>query len=472
MPNSLDYVTLDVFTNIRWAGNPLAIVRVALPEAEGTDVAKAGSGIQARTQASQVQLLSQETKQYIAREFNFSETVFLHPTKRSISRSDEEGAMLGIQGNDPVPVYEIDIFTPQEELPFAGHPTVGTSWYIFNQLANESSGTNDNTSPTNKPTQIILQTKAGLILVRQQSFYHLLRTPGSPFPYPGALLKVPQAYKTHHPIPYHHPLAHYIRSSQYNASFPHQAEQPYLFRGGYGMASIVKGMTFIMPQLRFPDEMKRLQPFSQRLDVSHDPNSDWMKWGCQELLAEDGKEWCAEGNLVGVYFWCVDPLTPEELTARHKQMKAGSDAQAQAQAATAADTGPSSTPPVPEFLVRLRTRMFIGPTEDPATGSAASCLAAFLSHRLEVWDNVASLYDSNHQSIVYDNKAVTEATNENDEGGLPKAGKRRYRYEITQGVEMSRTSNITVTVEMEGVKMNSIELAGVAVGTMKGVLDF
>jgi trans-2,3-dihydro-3-hydroxyanthranilate isomerase len=78
------FVTLDVFTGERFAGNPLAVVL----EAEG---------------------LATEDMQRIAKEFNLSETVFVFPPSEPRQRAD------------------IRIFTPARELPFAGHPTVGTS---------------------------------------------------------------------------------------------------------------------------------------------------------------------------------------------------------------------------------------------------------------------------------------------------------------------------------------------------------
>jgi trans-2,3-dihydro-3-hydroxyanthranilate isomerase len=78
------FVTLDVFTRKRFAGNPLAVVL----DAEGLDT----SAMQA-----------------IAREFNLSETVFVRPP------------------SDPAHRAALRIFTPARELPFAGHPTVGTA---------------------------------------------------------------------------------------------------------------------------------------------------------------------------------------------------------------------------------------------------------------------------------------------------------------------------------------------------------
>src|SRR3954462_13417389 len=78
------FATLDVFTRQPLAGNPLAVVF----EAEGLD---------------------DERMQAIAREFNLSETVFVLPPDDSRQRA------------------RLRIFTPARELPFAGHPTVGTA---------------------------------------------------------------------------------------------------------------------------------------------------------------------------------------------------------------------------------------------------------------------------------------------------------------------------------------------------------
>lgn len=79
-----NYVILDVFTKTRFVGNPLAVVL----DAEG---------------------LSDSQMQTIAREFNLSETVFVLPDPQERHRA------------------VLRIFTPSTELPFAGHPTVGTA---------------------------------------------------------------------------------------------------------------------------------------------------------------------------------------------------------------------------------------------------------------------------------------------------------------------------------------------------------
>ncbi|HET6910994.1 MAG TPA: PhzF family phenazine biosynthesis isomerase, partial [Mycobacteriales bacterium] len=85
--SSFDYHVVDVFTDRAFAGNPLAV----LPDAGGLD---------------------DEQMQAMAREFNLSETTFVLPPTQS-------GA-----------TYRARIFTPSSELPFAGHPTVGTAWLL------------------------------------------------------------------------------------------------------------------------------------------------------------------------------------------------------------------------------------------------------------------------------------------------------------------------------------------------------
>ncbi len=81
------FYTLDVFTEQIFGGNPLAV----FPEAEG---------------------LSDEKMQTIAQELNLSETVFVLPTEQADCD------------------YKLRIFTPRAEIPFAGHPTVGTAYLL------------------------------------------------------------------------------------------------------------------------------------------------------------------------------------------------------------------------------------------------------------------------------------------------------------------------------------------------------
>lgn len=81
---SYRYYTADVFTSTRFGGNQLAV----LPDARG---------------------LSTEQMLAITREFNYSETTFVLPPEQ------------------PGHTKRVRIFTPGEEMPFAGHPTVGTA---------------------------------------------------------------------------------------------------------------------------------------------------------------------------------------------------------------------------------------------------------------------------------------------------------------------------------------------------------
>jgi trans-2,3-dihydro-3-hydroxyanthranilate isomerase len=82
----LRYHTCDVFTRERFGGNQLAV----LPHAQG---------------------LSGEQMQRIAREFNYSETTFVLPPEAGNTR-------------------RVRIFTPMSEVPFAGHPNIGTAFVL------------------------------------------------------------------------------------------------------------------------------------------------------------------------------------------------------------------------------------------------------------------------------------------------------------------------------------------------------
>jgi trans-2,3-dihydro-3-hydroxyanthranilate isomerase len=91
------YVLLDVFTDHPLEGNQLAVVT----DAHG---------------------LSDAEMQALAKETNLSETTFILPREANVER--ERGV-------------HVRIFTVQEELPFAGHPTLGTAWAIYQQLQNQ-----------------------------------------------------------------------------------------------------------------------------------------------------------------------------------------------------------------------------------------------------------------------------------------------------------------------------------------------
>ncbi|KAJ5084996.1 hypothetical protein N7532_009767 [Penicillium argentinense] len=88
---ALPFTTLNVFTETRFKGNPLAVVTVP-------------PGM----------VLTQAQKQAIAREFNLSETVFVYDIENPTTTDERR----------------FDIFTPQVEIPFAGHPTIGTAVFL------------------------------------------------------------------------------------------------------------------------------------------------------------------------------------------------------------------------------------------------------------------------------------------------------------------------------------------------------
>lgn len=104
------YYICDVFTDTRFGGNQLAV----LPEAQG---------------------LSDRAMQQIAREFNFSESTFVLPAEAGHTR-------------------RVRIFTPTAEIPFAGHPNVGTAFVL---AATGALG------PIDGPTTVTFEEKAGLV---------------------------------------------------------------------------------------------------------------------------------------------------------------------------------------------------------------------------------------------------------------------------------------------------------------------
>lgn len=302
MPETrLTFRIIDIFTKTKFIGNPLAIVHVP---------------------ASESVRLSQDQKQLIAREFNLSETVFMYNTPPD-ALSD-------------IPV-KIDIFTTEEELPFAGHPTVGSSWYLLTKSAGK------------ERKQITLRTKAGDIPA-------ILQDSGK------VRLQVPVDYKEHKSIE-----LPWFRSAQSDLQIMDYASG---IGGKEAVASIVKGMNFVLLRLNSEDALRKLKGVTRRIEVP------WLG------------EW---QGLIGLYAFYED----------------GGGV--------------------------VRTRMFLETLEDPATGSAASTLAGWLGKR---------------------------------------KGPGRWRFEIIQGVEMGRRSDIETHVEI-GVdgEVSKVELGGEAVEIMEGFIS-
>src|SRR6184192_308377 len=101
MSRSYEFVQLDVFTRTPLTGNPLAI----FSDARG---------------------LTDQEMQALAREMNLSETTFILPREPQVEAQKGK---------------RVRIFTVEEELPFAGHPTLGTALYLWNTAASRGDET-------------------------------------------------------------------------------------------------------------------------------------------------------------------------------------------------------------------------------------------------------------------------------------------------------------------------------------------
>jgi trans-2,3-dihydro-3-hydroxyanthranilate isomerase len=122
------YYICDVFTDTRFGGNQLAV----LPEAHG---------------------LSDRQMQQVAREFNFSESAFVLPAEQGHTR-------------------RVRIFTPTAEIPFAGHPNVGTAFVL---------ATIGEFGPIDSTITVTFEEKAGLVPItirrRQATLWCQLSAP-------------------------------------------------------------------------------------------------------------------------------------------------------------------------------------------------------------------------------------------------------------------------------------------------------
>ncbi len=111
MTKEIHYSIVDVFTTRKFAGNPLAVVH------DGSN-------------------LSSSEMQKIATEFGFSESSVICPPD-----NDQTNA-------------EVRIFTPHEEIPFAGHPNIGTAWVVANK---------DTAARYNGSENLIFDEKGGIV---------------------------------------------------------------------------------------------------------------------------------------------------------------------------------------------------------------------------------------------------------------------------------------------------------------------
>lgn len=127
-----NYVVADVFTDTPFSGNPVAVVL----DAQG---------------------ITAEQMQHIAAEFGYSETTFVLPPEKASHTA------------------RVRIFTPSREIPFAGHPNVGTAFVLANDAAQNH---------RSLPETLLFEEIAGVVPVR------LLKDAGTVI---GAELRVPEA---------------------------------------------------------------------------------------------------------------------------------------------------------------------------------------------------------------------------------------------------------------------------------------
>ncbi|ETS83609.1 hypothetical protein PFICI_05485 [Pestalotiopsis fici W106-1] len=338
-----EFATLDVFTNRRLEGNPLAVVKV---------------------RDSQKDKLTQDLKQKIAKEFNLSETTFLHVPDGDVGKSTAPSAL------------SVDIFTIESELPFAGHPTIGTAVLAKSLF----------------PSVSTLNIKAGPIGL-------------DPYNVNGRAFiraKIPHNVHLHART-----LADVIPAAQQATyeGLSHGEPQIRERELAAPVFSVVCGMTFVLvklPSLELLGRVGRL-----RLDFDALP---------APLLDVDS-EW-APSFVARYYYVDVDDNEGEGAKGAGKVGGEGK-----------------------QHVRKIRTRMVELGFEDPATGSAASCLASYLT--------------------------LTEGVQE--EGGAGAS------FEIVQGVEMGRRSEIRVdtTTETDGkgrTKIKDVYLGGEAVVVQKGTI--
>jgi trans-2,3-dihydro-3-hydroxyanthranilate isomerase len=297
-----DFVTVNVFTAQRFGGNPLAV----FPDANG---------------------LTDAQMQDIAAEFNLSETTFVLPPA------------------DPRHHARVRIFTPKTEMPFAGHPNVGTG-YVLARMAGDP------------PEHYTFEEIAGLVRV------HVLRDPAGIIT--GARISAPRSLTLDIAVP----------------------------------TEIVAACVGL--------------PASDIISETHAP-----------IVAS-----------VGTQFVIAEVGSVEALSRARPSIAAFEDAASRFPSLSGRFNVLLYARPG-ESLIQLRTRMFAplaGVTEDPATGSAAAALAALLTS-LAPGDNVD------------------------------------LHYEIEQGAEMGRPSQIVASASKTGEGPVVATVSGSCVPVGRGTLE-
>jgi pre-mRNA-processing factor 19 len=350
----LDYTIVDVFTRQRYHGNPLAVVYV--PNESRRRMTK-------------------DVKQRIAREFNLSETVFIHvPDFGSKSSANDTS----------IKSCHVDIFTVDEELPFAGHPIVGAACIVLDHLRWEIDA---------------LELKAGTFPIRRVRANDLDTLSGN-VATPANLVHVSVAHDLHvHSRTLadvlagaNSPSTTRIAASLSSDEVIMQAElcAP--------VVSIVQGMTALLVKLPTLAHLARVSTATRLRFDEHIQNLllDKGPWGSsfcyRYYYVDQAQDWKDEDS--------VSTLDKEDIATRH-----------------------------------FRARMVELATEDPATGSAACTLGAYL--------------------------AVKQ---------LCQPGTTRFK--IAQGIEMGRRSYIIVEAKSKtvdsAIALSELALCGTAVVVMEG----
>ncbi|MEO7041937.1 MAG: PhzF family phenazine biosynthesis protein [Gemmatimonadaceae bacterium] len=301
MSESYSFRTLDVFTDTLFGGNPLAV----LTDARG---------------------LSTEQMEQITREFNLSETVFVLPPQ------------------DPAHTRRVRIFTPGRELPFAGHPTVGTAFLL---------AATGMIPLTDGETRIVLEEGVGPVAVTIQV------ANGYPI---SAELTAAQAPEFRNDVPSAKDVAAVLSLGEADVS-----------TGKFATEAVSCGVPFLVVPLASRDAVSRA-----RLDRA----------AFERVLSGT---WARE-----IYLFDKAAATSEGV---------------------------------------IRARMFapdLGIGEDPATGSAAVCLAGYLAKR--------------------------------------SADKATLRWTVAQGVEMGRPSTLMISAERKNGAVHTVRVAGKSVLVSEGTL--
>ena len=289
-PRRFSVVTMDVFSAKPLEGNPLAV----FPDARG---------------------LSDTEMQAIAKEMNLSETTFILPRETALER--ERGV-------------QVRIFTVSEELPFAGHPTLGTAFVLRG---------------AGGAGEVTLDLKVGKIPVRFEA--------GNGQPVFGEMRqRDPELGEVH----------------DRKAVAAAAGLSPDQIADDVPIQTVSTGVAFVIVPLRSLAAMRNMRVDLQRA-------AEYLQRG--------------EGNFF--YFVCREKVDPS---------------------------------------ARLHARMFFYNGEDPATGSAAGCAAAWMA--------------------AY---------------GVALSGERVL---IEQGVEMGRPSRIFVRADKDGNRVVNVRVGGNAVEVLRG----